>query len=145
MPRHSAPSTSLLAEVTLIALTVLAAVVVAGVSINVSEVATRRAAAVVDQVRLVATPAGGGTWSIVVKNLGTVSVTAIKVGWPAGSTCTTTISFTPVPLSPGETAAGSGTVAHGCFLGIMYGVVLTVFFEDGSGQVLVVKVAASMA
>ncbi|MEM1965611.1 MAG: hypothetical protein QXH12_05805 [Candidatus Caldarchaeum sp.] len=145
MPRYPSSSTQLAAEVMLIAITVFAAVVVAGVFMNVSDVASRRAAAVVDHVRLVASPAGGGTWAIAVKNLGTVSITAIRVDWPDGSTCATSISFRPVPLSPGGTAAGSGSVAGGCVLGVMHGVVLKVFFEDGSEQVLVVKAAASTA
>ncbi|MEM1943853.1 MAG: hypothetical protein QXO30_04020 [Candidatus Caldarchaeum sp.] len=145
MPRYSSSSTPLVAEVLLIAVTVFAAVVVAGVFLNVSDVAARRTVAMVDHVRLVAYPSGGGTWAIVVKNLGTVSITAIKVDWPDGGACATTISFSPVPLSPGGTAAGSGAAANGCAPGIMYGVVLTVFFEDGFEQVLVVKTAASTA
>lgn len=145
MPRYPSSSTQLMAEVMLIAVTVLAAVVVAGAFMNVSEVAARRTVAVVDQVRLVASPAGGGTWAIAVKNLGTVSITEIKVDWPAGSTCATSISFRPVPLSPGGTASGSGSVAGGCVQGITYGVVLKVFFEDGSEQVLIVRAAASTA
>jgi flagellin-like protein len=67
----------LVAVVLLIAITVAAAVVVSGVFFNLASIAGRRPSAVIDQVKLVATPAGAGTWTIVVKNTGDVPITTI--------------------------------------------------------------------
>jgi flagellin-like protein len=57
----------LVAVILLIAITVAAAVVVSGVFFNLAGIAGRRPTAIIDQVRLVATPTGVGTWVIVIK------------------------------------------------------------------------------
>ncbi|GBC69544.1 hypothetical protein HRbin01_01243 [archaeon HR01] len=120
-----------------------AAVVVAGVFFNLSSIAGRRPTAVIDQVKLVATPTGAGTWAIVVKNTGDVPITSITATFPGG--CDPgTLSFAPDTVNPGGTAAGTGD-ADDCTLGTSYPVVITVNFQDGSRQILLTQATASLA
>ncbi|MEM0443560.1 MAG: archaellin/type IV pilin N-terminal domain-containing protein [Candidatus Caldarchaeum sp.] len=144
--RRKAGLSPLVAVILLIAITVAAAVVVAGVFFNLSSIAGRRPTAIIDQVKLVATPAGAGTWAVVVKNTGDVPITGITANFPAG-TCNPSLSFSPATVNPGGTAAASGSVGAGggCTLGNTYSLVLTVTFQDGSQQVLLTQATASIA
>jgi len=147
MSQRKSPSiglSPLVAVILLIAITVAAAVVVAGVFFNLSSIAGRRPAAVIDQVQLVATPAGAGTWAIVIKNTGDVPITAISAAFPGGC-APASITFSTLPVNPGGTAAGTANVASGCTLGNTYRVVITVTFQDNSRQVLTTQATASIA
>ncbi|MEM1940832.1 MAG: archaellin/type IV pilin N-terminal domain-containing protein [Candidatus Caldarchaeum sp.] len=134
----------LVAVILLLAITVAAAVVVSGVFFNLAGVAGRRPTAVIDQVRLVATPTGAGTWAVTVKNTGDVPITAITASYPIAS-CNPALTFTPLPLNPGATASATANVATGCTLGTTYRIVLTITFQDGSQQVLTTQVTAAIA
>jgi flagellin-like protein len=95
----------LVAVILLIAITVAAAVVVSGVFFNLAGIAGRRPAALIDQVRLVATPAGAGTWTVVViKNTGDVPITIHCRSCPTLQQRVTQVmpAFTPLPLNPGR-------------------------------------------
>ena len=133
----------LVAVILLIAITVAAAVVVSGVFFNLAGIAGRRPTAIIDQVRLVATPTGNGTWAVVVKNTGDVPITAIATTFPAGA-CNPTLTFSPLPANPGSTTSASGSDT-GCTLGSTYAIILTVTFQDGSEQVLTTQVTAAIA
>ncbi|MEM3132888.1 MAG: archaellin/type IV pilin N-terminal domain-containing protein [Candidatus Caldarchaeum sp.] len=136
----------LVAIILLIAITVAAAVVVAGVFFNLSSIAGRRPTAIIDQVKLVATPAGAGTWAVVVKNTGDVRITGLSTPtFPDG--CSVAAGWTWNPstnVNPGATTAGTGS-ASGCTLGNTYRISITVTFQDGSTQVLATAVTASIA
>ena len=132
----------LVAVILLIAITVAAAVVVSGVFFNLAGIAGRRPTAIIDQVRLVATPAGDGTWAVVVKNTGDVPITDIVATFPAG-TCDPSLNFT-TPVNPGSTTSASGSDT-GCNLGSTYTIILTVTFQDGSSQVLTTQATAAIA
>jgi flagellin-like protein len=134
----------LVAVVLLIAITVAAAVAVSGVFFNLASIAGRRPSAVIDQVHLVATPAGAGTWTIVVKNTGDVPIQNIQATYPGGCNPTTT-SFAPLPLNPGTTASATANVASGCNLGTTYRIVLTITFQDTGTQTLGTQVTAGIA
>jgi flagellin-like protein len=142
----------LVAVILLVAITVAAAVVVSGVFFNLAGIAGRRPTAVIDQIRLVATTDGKGTWGIVIKNTGDVPVTGISATFPDG--CSPSITFkvggNPVsstnPLNPGGTASGSGTTGAGaCNIGTTYPVRITVTFADGSNQILTTQQTAALA
>jgi len=136
----------LVAVILLIAITVAAAVVVSGVFFNLAGIAGRRPTAIIDHVRLVATPAGVGTWVIVIKNTGDVPITNIAVTFPAGSCNPAMPAFTPLPLNPGGTAASTASTGAGaCSLGTTYPVVITVTFQDGSTQTLTTQATAALA
>ncbi|MEM4153677.1 MAG: archaellin/type IV pilin N-terminal domain-containing protein [Candidatus Caldarchaeum sp.] len=134
----------LVAVILLIAITVAAAVVVAGVFFNLSSIAGRRPTAVIDQVKLVATPAGAGTWAVVVKNTGDVPITGITASYPV-ATCNPALTFSPLPTNPGATTSAQASAATGCTLGTTFRIVLTVTFQDGSTQILATAVTASIA
>ncbi|MEM2651049.1 MAG: archaellin/type IV pilin N-terminal domain-containing protein, partial [Candidatus Caldarchaeum sp.] len=95
----------LVAIILLIAITVAAAVVVAGVFFNLSSIAGRRPTAVIDQVKLVATPAGLGTWAVVVKNTGDVRITVLSTPtFPDGCSGAAGWTWTPsTNVNPGAT------------------------------------------
>ena len=137
----------LVAVILLIAITVAAAVVVSGVFFNLAGIAGRRPTAVIDQVKLVATPAGAGTWAVVVKNTGDVPITVITPSFPAGPAgiCNPSLTFSPLPANPGSTTAAQGSATTGCTLGTTYTIVLTVTFQDGSEQILITQATASIA
>jgi flagellin-like protein len=134
----------LVAVILLIAITVAAAVVVSGVFFNLASIAGRRPTAIIDQVKLIATPAGAGTWTVVVKNTGDVPISNIVASYPGGCAPTTT-SFSPLPLNPGATASATANVAAGCSLGTTYRIVLTITFQDGGTQTLGTQVTAAIS
>jgi len=134
----------LVAVILLIAITVAAAVVVSGVFFNLASIAGRRPTAIIDQVKLIATPAGAGTWTIVVKNTGDVPITTIVASYPGGCAPAAT-TFSPLPLNPGTTASAVASVAAGCSLGTTYRIVLTITFQDGGTQTLGTQVTAAIA
>ncbi|MCX8201515.1 MAG: hypothetical protein N3H84_05365 [Candidatus Caldarchaeum sp.] len=142
----------LVAAILLIAIVVAAAVVVSGVFFNLAGIAGRRPTAIIDQIKLVATPAGAGTWTIVVKNTGDVPITALAVTYPA-ATCNPAITFqygtaavsSTNPVPPGATATGTASIATGCSLGTTYRVTVQVTFADNSRQDLSTAATASIA
>jgi hypothetical protein len=140
----SAGLSPLLAVILLLAITVAAAVVVSGVFFNLASIAGRRPTAIIDQVKLIATPAGAGTWTVVVKNTGDVPITAISASYPGGCSPAST-TFSPLPLNPGTTASASANVAAGCSLGTTYRIVLTITFAGGGTQTLGTQVTAAIA
>jgi hypothetical protein len=133
----------LVAVILLIAITVAAAVVVSGVFFNLASIAGRRPTAIIDQVKLIATPAGAGTWTIVVKNTGDVPITAISASFPGGCSPGSP-TFFPLPLNPGTTASAVAS-ASGCSLGTTYRIVLLITFQDGGTQTLGTQVTAAIA
>jgi flagellin-like protein len=136
----------LVAVILLIAITVAAAVVVSGVFFNLAGIAGRRPTAIIDQVRLVATPDGLGTWVIVIKNTGDVPITEVDVVFPASSCNPSMPDFDPLPLNPGGTASSTASTDPGeCSLGTTYPVVITVTFQDGSTQTLTTQATAALA
>jgi flagellin-like protein len=139
----SAGLSPLLAVILLLAITVAAAVAVSGVFFNLASIAGRRPTAIIDQVKLIATPAGAGTWTVVVKNTGDVPITAISASYPGGCAPAST-TFSPIPLNPGTTASASANVASGCSLGTTYRIVLTITFADGGTQTLGTQVTAAL-
>jgi flagellin-like protein len=147
MMRHrsrSAGLSPLVAVILLIAITVAAAVIVSGVFFNLASVAGRRPTAVIDQVKLIATPTGAGTWTVVVKNTGDVPITGITASYPV-ATCNPALTFSPLPLNPGATASAQASTTTGCSLGTTYRIVLTITFQDGSTQTLATQVTATIA
>jgi flagellin-like protein len=140
----SAGLSPLVAVILLIAITVAAAVVVSGVFFNLAGIAGRRPTALIDQVKLIATPAGAGTWTIVVKNTGDVPITGITASYPGGCAPAST-TFSPLPLNPGTTASAVASVGTGCSLGTTYRIVLTITFADGGSQTLGTQVTAAIA
>jgi flagellin-like protein len=134
----------LVAVILLIAITVAAAVVVSGVFFNLASIAGRRPTAIIDQVKLIATPAGAGTWTVVVKNTGDVPITSIVASYPV-ATCNPGLTFTTLPLNPGATASAQASTASGCSLGTTYRIILTITFQDGSTQTLATQVTAAIA
>jgi uncharacterized repeat protein (TIGR01451 family)/flagellin-like protein len=140
----SAGLSPLLAVILLIAITVAAAVVVSGVFFNLASIAGRRPTALIDQVKLIATPAGAGTWTVVVKNTGDVPITGITASYPV-ATCNPGLTFSPLPLNPGTTASAVGSVTTGCSLGTTYRIVLTITFQGGGTQTLGTQVTAAIA
>jgi flagellin-like protein len=146
MMRHRSRSdglSPLVAVILLIAITVAAAVIVSGVFFNLAGIAGRRPTAIIDQVKVVTTPAGSGQWAIVIKNTGDVPITAI--------TATTTGCGTPtfaIPLGgvlPGNTIGATSPATAGCTLGTTYRITLTVTFAGGSTQVLITQATAELA
>jgi len=133
----------LVAVILLVAITVAAAVVVSGVFFNLASIAGRRPTAIIDQVRLVATPTGNGTWAVVVKNTGDVPITGINATFPA-ATCNPSLTFSPLPTNPGSTTSASNSTT-GCTLGSTYAIILTVTFQDNSTQVLTTQATAALA
>ena len=133
----------LIAVVLLVAITVAASVVISGIFFNLVGIAGRRPSAIIDQVRLVATPAGRGTWAVVIKNTGDLPITEINATFPA-STCDPDLTFHPLPANPGSitSAANSDT---GCTLGSTYTIILIVEFEDNSTQILTTQATAALA
>ncbi|MEM4304038.1 MAG: archaellin/type IV pilin N-terminal domain-containing protein [Candidatus Caldarchaeum sp.] len=131
----------LVAVILLIAITVAAAVVVAGVFFNLSSIAGRRPTAIIDQIKLVATPDGAGTWSIVLKNTGDVRITNLSTSFPDGCGTGGTSAFI---VYPGGTNSTTST-GSGCVLGRTYRITLTVTFQDGSTQTLATAATASIA
>ncbi|MEM1944824.1 MAG: archaellin/type IV pilin N-terminal domain-containing protein [Nitrososphaerota archaeon] len=135
----------LVAVILLIAITVAAAVVVAGVFFNLSSVAGRRPTAILDQVKLVATPSGAGSWVVVVKNTGDVRIASFGTPtFPDG--CSDTMTFNPSSnVNPGTTASGTASPTTGCILGQTYRIIIQVNFADGSTQVLSTAATATIA
>lgn len=139
----------LVAVILLIAITVAAAVVVSGVFFNLAGIAGRRPTAIIDQIRLVSTPAGAATLTIVLKNTGDVPISATNPivtisGLPAG--CAFTTWTWTGSRDPGATLAGTSTDTAGCtVLGQSYPVSITVSFVDGSSQVLSTAVTGVIA
>jgi FlaG/FlaF family flagellin (archaellin) len=133
----------LVAVILLVAITVAAALVVSGVFFNLASIAGRRPTAAIDHIKLIVLPTGGqGAWAITLKNTGDVNMTAVTASF---SGCNPgALTFSPMPVGPGLTTAASGT-ATGCSVGVTYRVTLTVTFQDGSQQVLVSAVTASVA
>ncbi|MEM1943854.1 MAG: archaellin/type IV pilin N-terminal domain-containing protein [Candidatus Caldarchaeum sp.] len=150
MVRHRKSGLSpLVAVILLIAITVAAAVVVAGVFFNLSSIAGRRPTAIIDQVKLVATPGGAGTWAVVIKNTGDVRITGFSTPptFPDGcSPAAASWTWNPTTnINPGATAYGTGSATTGCNLGTTYRIIITVTFQDGSTQVLSTAATASVA
>jgi flagellin-like protein len=143
----------LVAVILLIAITVAAAVVVSGVFFNLASIAGRRPTAIIDQIKLVAPPTGGGTFSVVLKNTGDVPISANDptVSFSTVTGCNfNTITWTWAgSRNPGGTlygvtdidAAGGGCV----LLGKTITVAITVIFADGSQQVLTTGVTGAIA
>jgi len=133
----------LIAVVLLVAITVAASVVISGIFFNLVGIAGRRPSAIIDQVRLVATPAGRGTWAVVVKNTGDLPITEINATFPAG-TCDPDLTFRPLPANPGSTTSAADS-DNGCTLGSTYTIILIVEFEDNSTQILTTQATAALA
>jgi flagellin-like protein len=144
----------LVAVILLIAITVAAAVVVSGVFFNLAGIAGRRPTAIIDQIKLVAPPTGGGTFSVVLKNTGDVPIKTVddpKVSFSTVTGCTFTgLTWTwDGSRNPGGTlygvtdidAAGGSCV----LLGKTITVTITVFFADESQQVLTTGVTGAIA
>jgi flagellin-like protein len=156
MRRHrsrSAGLSPLVAVILLIAITVAAAVVVSGVFFNLAGIAGRRPAVLIDQVKLVATPAGAAAFSIVLKNTGDI---------PVHSTTNPTVTLTGVPAgcglsgpttwsgsrNPGGTLSGSSSAsaaACSALIGSTIIVTVTVTFADNSVQILTTAVTGTIA
>jgi hypothetical protein len=137
----------------LIAITVAAAVIVSGVFFNLAGTAGRRPAVLIDQVKLVATPAGAATFSIVLKNTGDIAI---------HSTTNPSVSFTGLPAgcglagpttwsgsrNPGGTLSGSSSAtaaACSALIGSTIIVTVTVTFAEGSVQILTTSVTGTLA
>ena len=142
----------LVAVILLIAITVAAAVVVSGVFFNLAGAAGRRPTVLIDQVKLVATPAGAAVFSIVLKNTGDVAIHSMTdpsvnfTGLPAGC------SLTPAgPWSgnknPGGTLSRSYSASSGCagVIGSTIMVTVTTRFADNSIQILTTSVTGTIA
>ena len=135
----------LVAVILLIAITVAAAVVVSGVFFSLSGAAGNRPSVQIDNIKLVATSAGVGTWAVSIKNTGNLNVTAITVSasttyFPDGCQPSAALSFTPARPGPGQvatsTASTSGTGTGACAIGTYYRIRIDVTFADGSTQTL---------
>jgi flagellin-like protein len=154
MMRHRSRSVGLsplVAVILLIAITVAAAVVVSGVFFSLSGAAANRPSVQIDNIRLVATSGGVGTWVVSIKNAGNLNVTAITASatatyFPDGCQPTAALSFTPVRPAPGQvatsTASTSGTGTGACAIGTFYRIRIDVTFADGSTQTLLARVRA---
>ncbi len=143
-PRYVSVGLSpLVAVILLIAITVAAAVVVSGVFFNLAGIAGRRPSAVIDQVRVVTTPAGSGQWAITIKNTGDVPITGITALTTGCGIPTFTIPIGGV--LPGNTIGATSPATTGCTLGSTYRITLTINFQDGSSQVLTTQATASLA
>jgi hypothetical protein len=142
--RKKAGLSPLVAVILLVAITVAAALVVSGVFFNLASIAGRRPTAAIDHIKLIVLPTGGqGAWAITLKNTGDVNMTSVTASF---SGCNPdALTFNPMPVGPGLTTAASGTATTGCSVGVTYRVTLTVEFQDGSQQVLVSAVTASVA
>lgn len=134
----------LVAAILLIAIVVAAAVVVSGVFFNLAGIAGRRPMTLIDQVKLVARPDGSALWSFVIKNTEDVPVAKIASDFPAG--CSPGGNSYGPTLSPGQIWGTYETVPPGsCLIGQTYTLVLNVIFEDGSEQIIVAQVTATVA
>jgi flagellin-like protein len=154
MRRHRSRSdglSPLVAVILLIAITVAAAVVVSGVFFSLSGAAANRPSVQIDNIKLVATPTGVGSWVVSIKNTGNLNITtalayALPSYFPDGCVPTGTLAFNPARPGPGQvatayaTTSGSGTGV--CSLGTYYRVLIRVTFADGSTQTLVARVRA---
>jgi flagellin-like protein len=154
MRRHrsrSAGLSPLVAVILLIAITVAAAVVVTGVFFNLATVAGRRPTVLIDQVKLVATPAGAAAFSIVLKNTGDVAIHSTTnpsltfTGLPTG--CTLTAGPWNGNRNPGGTLSRSDSATSGCagVIGSTVIVTVTVTFADNSIQILTAAVTGAIA
>jgi flagellin-like protein len=141
----------LVAVILLIAITVAAAVVVSGVFFSLSGAAGNRPSVQIDNIKLVATSAGVGTWAVSIKNTGNLNVTAITASasatyFPDGCQPGSALSFTPARPGPGQvatsTASTTGTGAGACAIGTYYRIRIDVTFADGSTQTLLSRVRA---
>ncbi|MEM0443559.1 MAG: archaellin/type IV pilin N-terminal domain-containing protein [Candidatus Caldarchaeum sp.] len=141
--RSSAGLSPLVAVILLIAITVAAAVVVAGVFFNLSSIAGRRPTAIIDQVKLVVNTAGDGTWAFVIKNIGDVPIAKMAADFPTG--CSPGSPTYSGPVNPGQTFAAYETVSGSCQIGQTYTLVLRVIFDDGSEQILLTQTTGSIA
>ena len=150
--RPSIGLSPLVAVILLIAITVAAAVVVAGVFFNLSSIAGRRPTAVIDQVKLVASPTtGAATFAIVLKNTGdvplhgTTNPSVTLGGLPAG--CTIPAPSWSGNRNPGGTLSGSSSATSGCagVVGATVTVTITVTFADNSVQILTTGVTGAIA
>lgn len=142
----------LVAAILLIAIVVAAAVVVSGVFFNLASIGGRRPTVLVDQIKLVATPAGAATFSIVLKNTGDVPIhgttnpTITFSGLPAG--CTIPAPTWTGSRNPGGTfSASSSASAPACagLIGTTVTVTITVTFADNSAQILTVGITGTVA
>jgi len=144
--RRSVGLSPLVAVILLIAITVAAALVVSGVFFNLAGIAGRRPMAAVDQVKLIADPSSGaGLWVFTIKNTGDVPITGIALLDLPASCSPGGMTFTPLPVQPGGSTAGSRTVATGCTVGASYRFTVEVTFGDGSRQRLGVAAIATTA
>jgi hypothetical protein len=130
---------------------VAAAVVVSGVFFSLSGAAGNRPSVQIDNIKLVATSTGAGTWTVSIKNTGNLNVTAITASasatfFPDGCQPSAALSFTPARPAPGQvatsTASTSGTGTGVCSLGTYYRIRIDVTFADGSTQTLFTRVRA---
>ncbi len=132
----------------LIAITVAAAVVVAGVFFNLSATAGRRPSILIDSVQLVVDPAtGNGLFAITIKNTGDVGVdpNAITTNEiDLSNVCGGGSIDITVEIQPGQTQSFT-TSLTGCTVGEVYPLTVTVGFFDGSTQTLATTVRASLA
>jgi flagellin-like protein len=165
MRRHrsrSAGLSPLVAVILLIAITVAAAVVVAGVFFNLAGIAGRRPTAVIDSVKLVVSPTtGAGAFSLVLKNTGDVPMNVTGTTAPpvsnvtltglGGCTIPSSLPTSSIPWTgsglPGTTVSISATGTSGCggLLGKTVTVTVRVRFADGSVQTLTTGVTATIA
>jgi FlaG/FlaF family flagellin (archaellin) len=153
VPRHKTVGLSpLVAIILLIAITVAAAVVVSGVFFNLAGIAGRRPAAVIDSVKLVASPtSGAATFSIVLKNTGDVPISSTTnpsvtlTGLPAG--CNLPAGTWSGNRNPGGTLTRADTTGSGCggVVGSTIRVTVSVTFADNSQQVLATSVTGAIA
>ncbi len=139
----------LVAILLLIAITVAAAVVVAGVFFNLSATAGRRPSILIDSVQLVVDPAtGNGLFAITIKNTGDVGVNATTLTneIDLSNVCdgTTASLDINVNIQPRQTQSFT-TSLTGCTVGEVYPLTITVKFFDGSTQTLATTVRASLA
>jgi len=141
----------LVAVILLVAITVAAAVVVSGVFFNLAGIAGRRPTAIIDQVKLVVSPAGAGTFTVVLKNTGDVPISTTNPtiaisGLPAGCTFPSASFAWTGGRQPGQTLSATSTDTVGCApaLGNTATVTITVTFADGSSQVLTTSVTGTI-
>jgi flagellin-like protein len=151
--RHKTVGLSpLVAVILLIAITVAAAVVVSGVFFNLAGIAGRRPAAVIDSVKLVASPTSGAAiFSIVLKNTGDIPISSTTnpslslLGLPSG--CSLTTGLPAGSRNPGGTLSINATASAGCagLVGLTIRANVTVTFADNSRQVLATSVTGTIA
>ncbi|MDW8084557.1 MAG: archaellin/type IV pilin N-terminal domain-containing protein [Candidatus Caldarchaeum sp.] len=142
----------LVAAILLIAIVVAAAVVVSGVFFNLANIGGRRPTVYVDQIKLVATPAGAATFGIVLKNSGDVPIHGTNnpivsfSGLPGGCTLPAPTNWSG-SRNPGGTLSATSTAASGCagLIGTTVTVTITVTFADNSAQVLTVGITGTVA